>query len=636
MRVIADCETNGLEGCTELWLIVCKDIDTGIVYTFPHPTQSSDFIAFASNVTLWIGHNFLGFDAPVINRLLRSDVIDLDTVTDTLVVSRMADYQMEGHSLEAWGVRLRYPKGDFNDWNQYSPEMLAYCIQDVELNYKVYLHFKQLIDSPLWQRSLKTEHAMVTISREMHDNGFYFDIDEARRIYDEIIGQLDPLDNELRRSFPPRLKFIREVHPRTTKHGTLSRTDFRWKTDGDLSDFSEGATFSLCEWEEFNPGSTRQIVERLNAAGWKPYEKTKGHIQCERDLNDHRTRGEVRELAAAKIDHYRQLGWKVSKDNLDTLPADAPAPARRLVLRLLLAARARTLTEWFNAYNPVTHRIHGTFNHIGAWTHRMSHNGPNMANVPTEDPQHLDRSIYSNAMRALWSVPVGRNLIGVDAEGIQLRILAHYMNDPAFIFAVTSGSKEDGTDPHTLNKNALGHVCKSRDDAKTFIYAFLLGAGTGKIASILGCTLAEAKVAKDNFIAAYPGLLHLKQTIIPADAAAGYFKGFDGRFVKCNSEHHMLAGYLQNGESVIMKEARVLWGKELKRLQIPFLPVNFVHDEWQTEACDDLDTCKQIASVQADAIRQVGESLNLNCPMAGSYLNSHKSLAIGANWSLTH
>lgn len=637
MKVIVDVETNGLEGCTELWVICCRDIETGTVHTFRRPTlDPAPFLAFAQGVTSWIGHNLLLFDAPVLERFLPGLSINRSICVDTLVVSRLVDYGLEGgHSLEAWGERLRCLKGAFTDYMNFSEEMVQYCEQDTLVTLKLYNHFLRYIDSPLWQRALRTEHAMATISLEMHQNGFHFDIDEARRIYDEINSQLSPLDDELRASFPPRLRPIREVTPRLTKHGTLSRTDFRWKEDGDLSDYSAEAPFTLCQWETFNPGSTRQIVERLNLAGWRPYEKTKGHIECERNLRNGRDRTKQKK-AADKIEHYRQFGWKVSKDNLETLPASAPRPAHRLVHRLLLAARSRTLVEWFGAYNPVTHRIHGTFNHIGAWTQRMSHQGPNMANIPTEDPQHPDRSIYSNAMRALWSVPAGRKLIGVDAEGIQLRILAHYMNDKRFISSVTEGRKEDGTDPHTLNKLALGDVCKSRDDAKTFIYAFLLGAGVGKIASILGCSLEEARIARDNFIAAYPGLALLKEHIIPADARAGYFKGLDGRFVKCDSEHLMLAGYLQNGEAIIMKEARILWGKELTRLQIPFLPVNFVHDEWQTEADDDLSVCKKIAAVQADSIRIVGESLNLNCPMAGSYLNSHKALAIGENWSMTH
>jgi DNA polymerase-1 len=636
LKVICDIETDSLDA-KELWVIVCKDVDTGTVYTFERPLlDPAPFLAFALGVTGWIGHNFLSFDAPCINRLLRRDVIDLRTVTDTLVVSRLVEYALQGgHSLREWGLRLRYPKGEFDEYLVYSPEMVTYCQRDVELSFRLYKHFLPYITSRLWQRSLKTEHAMVVICDEMHANGFYFNIDEAHRIYDEINDQLTPLDDELRESFPPRLVPLREITPRLTKHGTLSRVDFRWKDDGDLSDFSDGASFTRCEWEPFNPGSTRQIVERLNLAGWRPYEKTKGHIECERDIRNNRDKVKQK-LAKERLPHFQEFGWKVSQDNLATLPASAPAAAHRLVHRLLLASRGRTLVEWFNAYNPVTHRVHGRFNNIGSWTHRMSHQAPNMANVPTEDPQHPDRSIYSNAMRALWSVPEGRNLIGVDAEGIQLRILAHLMDDKRFTASVTEGTKELGTDPHTLNKNALGSVCRSRDDAKTFIYAFLLGAGVGKIASILGCSGEEARAARDNFILAYPGLAFLKEHTIPRDARQGYFQGLDGRFVKCDSEHHMLAGYLQNGEAVIMKEARIIWGAELKRLNIVYLAVNFVHDEWQTEGPSDKAVCRRIAQAQADSIRIVGESLNLRCPMAGSFLNSHKQEAIGPSWAFTH
>ena len=67
------------------------------------------------------------------------------------------------------------------------------------------------------------------------------------------------------------------------------------------------------------------------------------------------------------------------------------------------------------------------------------------------------------------------------------------------------------------------------------------------------------------------------------DASRGYFDGLDGRKVQCNSEHLMLAGYLQNGEAVVMKHANVLWQKELKGLGIKYNQVDFVHDEWQTE-----------------------------------------------------
>ncbi len=260
----------------------------------------------------------------------------------------------------------------------------------------------------------------------------------------------------------------------------------------------------------------------------------------------------------------------------------------------------------------------------------MSHSDPNMANVPSGDTP------YAHEMRSLWIAGKDRLLVGVDADGIQLRVLAHYMNDPRFTEALVAGDKSNGTDAHTLNKLALGPVCSSRDVAKTFVYAWLLGAGTGKIAQILDCSHSEAKEACDNFVRAYPGLETLKTVTIPRDARQGYFTGLDGRLVLQDSEHLMLAGYLQNGEAIVMKRANVLWRKRLLKERVPFWQVNLVHDEYQTETVNDQKIATYVAEVQADAIRQVGIDLGLNCPMAGSIIGAHGQLTIGHNWSQTH
>jgi DNA polymerase-1 len=390
-----------------------------------------------------------------------------------------------------------------------------------------------------------------------------------------------------------------------------------------------GHSFSLIEFVPFNPGSPKQIVERLNESGWKPYENTKGHIKAERELKWCKDKAERRAIED-RLQEYQVYGWSISEANLLTLPKDAPEASRKLVQRLLLASRRSTLETWTKAFRPTSGRIHGNFNHIGAWTGRMSHSDPNMANVPSGDTP------YAHDMRSLWTVPKDRLLVGVDADSIQLRVLAHYMNDPVFTEALVRGDKDKGTDAHTLNMLALGPVCSSRDVAKTFIYGWLLGAGVGKVAQILGCSEAEAREAIDNFIRQYPGLLTLKSKVIPEDAQRGYFIGLDKRLVMCNNEHLMLAGYLQNGEQVIMKRANVLWRNRLLKERVPFQQVNLVHDEYQTETVNDLDVAKYIAKVQADSLRQVGEDLNLNCPMLGSIINSHKKLAIGTSWSETH
>src|SRR5690606_5104695 len=130
----------------------------------------------------------------------------------------------------------------------------------------------------------------------------------------------------------------------------------------------------------------------------------------------------------------------------------------------------------------------------------------------------------------------GNRLVGVDADGIQMRIFAHYTGDEKLINALLNGKKEDGTDIHSINREGLGHVCRSRDVAKTFIYAWLLGAGSSKISEILECSFSEARGAIDSFLASYPGLRSLKKEQIPSDAARGYFQGLDGRYVAVENE----------------------------------------------------------------------------------------------------
>jgi DNA polymerase I len=244
-------------------------------------------------------------------------------------------------------------------------------------------------------------------------------------------------------------------------------------------------------------------------------------------------------------------------------------------------------------------------------------------------------------MRSLWRAPRNRLLVGVDADSIQLRIFAHYIDDEEFTHAIVSGSKSDKTDPHSLNQRVLGDLCKDRATAKTYIYALLLGAGDGKLAQILGCDLARAKESRHRIMARYSGFATLQEVRVPKDAKRGYFVGLDGRKVRIPGEtyrdrcHLALSGYLQNGEAVIMKRACLKWFDKLQALDAKL--VNFVHDEWQTECPNDMSIALKIAQLQADSLVKVGEELNLKCPLAGSYWSdSHNDYSIGTNWSQTH
>lgn len=624
--LILDIETDALISPTTIHCVVARWFTLGdpderpnringdyLVFRNPEsdPTAAAALAELISQATAIVGHNVIGYDAPVLQKLVPSLRINRKRVIDTLVISQLLNYNNTGgHSLEAWGERLGYHKIKFNDFSKFTDDMLTYCKRDVDVTHKLFDLFSAYVHSPEWATSLRLEHDVAWLCNDLHNNGFAFDIDDANKIYADITVELKQLEDELMRAFPPRSKFVREITPQATKHGTLHKKDFKWLDSSDLTPFTAGASFSLISFEPFNPGSPKQCVERLNEAGWRPTEKTKGHIKAEREKDEE------------KLAHYRTYGWSVSETNLATLPATAPPAAQKLVRWLLVDSRRSTLEEWFNAYDAHTGRIHGRFRHIGAWTGRMSHAGPNMANIPSHG------SAYGDEFRRLWMAPKGSYLVGVDADAIQLRILAHYMDDKRFTAALVSGRKEDGTDAHTLNQLALGSVCTNRDTAKTFIYAWLLGAGVGKITQILGCSAVDARDAIDSFLAYYPGLEKLRSERIPSDARRGYFTGVDGRKVVCDSEHLMLAGYLQNGEAVIMKQANLLWQAKALEEKLCFKQVNFVHDEWQTEV-PDLTTADRVGILMVQSIVEAGELFQLKCPLAG---NSK----IGSNWLDTH
>ena len=617
-----DIETDSLDPSVIWCAVTCTKEDGYRVWA--RPDQNSDLSVYLAGKTL-VGHNILGFDLPVLSKLAGFSY-NWSSCIDTLVVSRLRNsWTIRDHSLEAWGERLGFPKGNFSDYSKLSLEMIDYCKQDVNVTMQLYKKFKPFLSNPAYQKSILLEHHSAYLCNKMQENGFKFDIEGAKQLYDEVLEQRDLLLETIYDNYPPRTVLLKEIIPRATKSGSCSRTDFRWleeTLEPERLGFSVGSPFSRFEYKEFNPNSTKDRIEVLWEAGWKPVDKTKGHTKAEREkLTD-------------RLKHFATYGWAVNETNLATLPSTAPEGARKLAEYLTLDSRRSTLEEWFNAYNPATKRIHGNFNHILPWTHRKSHSNPNMGNIPSiayekDNPSPVEKIniAYNARMRALWGVPEDRVLVGVDAEGIQLRVLAHYIDNKEYTEAIVNGDKEDETDIHNLNKRALGLPHITRDDAKTFIYAWLLGAGVGKVSDILRCNHRQARVAMESFLDNISGLRDLKYRHIPRIADNGYFTGLDGRIVLCNTEHYVLAGLLQNGESVAMKWANRIWTDRLDAEGVEYLQVNDVHDEWQTE-CKPEDA-EYVLEAQVEAISQAGRELNLRCPLAGSG-------NIGKNWKETH
>lgn len=631
-EVALDGEFDGFDP-EKVWVVVVMDVMSGEHKVFRRPDlggeQTEELQRIIDNADRVWGHNIVAYDAPNLRRLCKLR-IPLSKIIDTLILSRLGNYFLEGHSLEAWGVRLGERKSSFSDFSELTDAMVEYCIQDCRVQCKLSKKFMRMLTLPEWAEAVPIEHYTQQVCRDMHDNGFYFDVGAARETLSSVLNRMQELENRFQVAFPPRLEVHKIIQYRVKQDGTLYANVARAIEEAPKSEVI-GNQLHVYGYTEFKPGSAKHRIDRLWEAGWEPFDKTKGHKDFDR----------LRNQDTVKREHYDRYGWQCNEANLATLPEEAPQSAHDLAEWLCLEGRRSSLEEWIGHVGP-DHRIHGEFVGIGAWTGRLAHKKPNQANVSSEFHGEVKTAVdrvkddYDGLLRSFWQAEPGTVLVGTDAEGIQLRILAHLMKSQAYVDAIIHGVKEDETDIHNVNRRALSLDHITRNQAKTFIYAFLLGAGVGLTSHILKCSTSEASKAIENFTQSIDGLAELKNNVIPQCAAKGYFIGLDGRKVRIPGEHYVLAGMLQNGESTIMKHAARIWIEEARERMIPFKLCTWPHDEWQTEVglpsypmSLNMEMAEELGSIQRQSIVTAGERLGMFCPLAGS-------TDIGYNWKETH
>ena len=440
---VVDVETNGLINPSILHVISVLDCQTEKVHSFYGDTLN-DAQAFIASFDSVIGHNFIHFDHPNLQRLANV-VIPRAAVIDTLVLSQLLDAKREGgHSLEAWGERLGHPKIEHNEWHTFSKEMLRRCEEDTRLNYKVYLHLMKIIDrnKVVFDKAIDIEMKARWSALDTHTSGFRFDINAARILKEELEVKLAHLQKEMRKVFPAKAKLLRVVTPKLTKDNTISKVGISsWYGSDDYTRFSADASFSLVEWLEFEPSSPKQIVDRLDEAGWKPIEKTKGHIEAIKSKNKE------------TIAKFKKYGYKVNEVNIATLPEHAPDACQLIIEHVLLDARRRTLNEWIEAYNEKTGRVHGSFNPLGTRSHRCSHSRPNMGNVATaktikyNTPKLQELAIsLGGLMRSMWVCDDDSFLVGCDMDGVCFKSckawISSYKSIECFLRKLPRASKD--------------------------------------------------------------------------------------------------------------------------------------------------------------------------------------------------
>lgn len=730
-RYVFDLETNGLLAeVSKIHCAVIYDIDTEELRGF-RPNELGKFFEIYRKATLLIGHNIIGYDIPVIGklyglspaadcelidtlplaRLIYSDIkqedfpkakawkkykLGLDAYEAARTASRerweedrqafLADCPGEGfpdgpwmdpgpykavrapqefpgqfvgsHSLEAWGYRLgQEKKGDYSKemkakgldpWETFNEDMYEYMLQDARVNVQLYRH---LIDQEGYSAlAVALEMACQALVCRMERNGWPLDVRAAQELYGVLTQRRSELDRLLQTAFPP---------------WEIQLEDFIPKRNNKTKGYLAGVPVERFETITFNPSSRDHIADRLTSKyGWRPKEYTEGGSP------------------------------KVDDDVLKALPFPE---ALLLAEYFLIQKRIGQLAEGNQAWlKQVTKkgRIHARYNSNGALTGRATHSSPNIAQVPAV------RAEYGRDCRVLFGVPRGWVQLGADQSGLELRCLGSFLtafDSGAYAQVVLHGDVHWenakalyglplGTERYAPGLDEKGHPIPipdheaKRDVAKTFIYAFLYGAGPEKLGSIPGVTPEERAAWKASpahvaalkgiqkrfarrrmpiptgtqlchiykgeqltasFLKTFPALKKLLK-FVKAAAGKGWLKGLDGRKLPIRSEHAALNTLLQSAGAVICKswitdaEQSIIasglkvsqglgedWDKDA---DVVFL--GWIHDEVQVAVREGLE--EQVSAILIEAGRRAG------APFASWKCPTDVEVKAGRNWAECH
>lgn len=637
--VVFDIETNGLYWeATCVHVISVKQLNSAsgtesVVKSFSASQLegvSGDLqsaLDILSNASMIIGHNIINYDIPVLKKLLGWVPSPETKIYDTLVVSRLLNpdrpkpigYTGKGgpHSLEAWGYRLGQRKPEHEVWDVFTPDMLRRNRADVDINSSLYYSLLTEASGWDWSEAIELEHEVARIVTQQEINGVGFDLARSVDLVADLDARVRDIDSHMFSSLPCRYKPRGvEVKKPFKVNGQYTKQVLDWFGDSHGNFCNVGGPFTRVEAIPLDINSIAQVKDYLLKEGWQPDE-------WNTDDDGNPTSPKLTESSYGSI-----------KGNKGKLIKD----------RLLYNHRKNQILGWIERVRS-DGRISATANTCGTNTGRFRHS--NVVNVP----KAADHIFLGKEMRSLFMAPEGKVLIGHDAEGLELRMLAHFMDDPAFTDAVVNGDKKLGTDIHTLNQKLAG--LPTRDAAKTFIYALVYGAGDAKLGTIVGGNAKDGADLRKRFLTNLPALGRLIDRVRRA-SKKGYLKGLDGRKVWMRSyegkilQNKALNTLLQSAGAIVMKKSMCildqnlqssmtqiskdgsfLLTEETQSLSKVVLKVLDMHDEAQAEVPDNIEYIEKYMELAKDSIVQAGEHFKLRVPLAAD-------ASYGKNWAETH
>jgi DNA polymerase I len=438
-----------------------------------------------------------------------------------------------------------------------------------------------------WGKAIRLETKVAQIVRQQEIRGWRLDVPLIHKHLETLDAMTKELEDEIYAKVPPR-----KVVPANPTVDMPYRRDGKIKERVKAYGLEVCGPFSKVFWERINLDSETQTKEYLLSVGWKPTEWNYSSTTKER------TSPKLTEESFEGMED--QTGKLISK-------------------RLTIVHRRRQLAGFLEALRP-DGRIPAEANTIGTPTGRMTHR--KVVNVP----KAKDHVFFGKQMREVFIATEGMKLVDCDASGLELRCLAHYLNDPELTSIILSG------DWHTRVWKTIDKYVATRDNSKNVFYAFMYGAQDEKLGSMSDMrppgwtnTMVGAAI-RASLLAGIPSLNNLLEGVKRA-SKRGYLIGLDGRKLYVRSKHSAFNTLLQGAGAVIMKVALCFQWDMICAEQLEAYQIGHQHDETICEAPPSV--AERVGQLCRQSIIRAGEFLKLNCPLDGEY-------RIGDNWAQVH
>ncbi len=692
--------------CKKVWYIRFTSLDKSkSLSVFPFREDLSeckkkieDFVNSFSDGCFVVGHNILGFDLWVLWKILgikpvvgkKGDFFCGKPVkfVDTFVLSQLINPDSPKHSLEYLsggeenGGKIDYrqrlislgvmdgtePKG--HEFSFFHKEIVPYCDRDVESNIgvffdlykkgeKLYTEFKQEWPHKAlfqMQKDYWLYSAQAFSGVKFNEKGAKDLVEKIEKMMEDIKQEVDPL-------LPPRplksveVSFYRMPAKPYKMDGSLSSTMEKWLEkhkatlleDGYVEAY--GKVYKILAGQVLDVKLPMEIDDNIELKqyflenGWEPSEDYWNFKKDENGKNERDSKGKLIKTSP-KINHAGKIC-----PNLLELQGEVPS---KVVKFLSLRNRLGVVNGWLNHPRlSFDGRLPAEISGY-APTSRVKHR--TVVNVPKAAPDVL----LGCEMRDLFTVEDGNYYIGTDAAALENRTLSHYT------FKFDNGEfarRQTESDPHSFNAFAFFPEISNRfniedqenkekpefkpfrNKAKTGAYLLAFGGGAPKLASSLGLSQAEGKLAYENYWKMNVGLGLLKEKVERYFETTGRNKhilAMDGRVVFVRGKNVLLSCLGQGLGAICMSYAACFMDAWLGEMFLDSLGrpyylykgckvqrISMIHDEFSWEVEGGIED--EILALTEKSIVKAGEFLKLTLP-----LDSEGKKSYNGTWKDVH